>query len=104
MSDQEISVRAFLRDLRWMLPLALGAAILLVLLKDGWTGYRELLEVLLPTGLGVVVLGPLLWLWWGSYTRYAKDPAMWRFAGGSVVWAIFSMIVIFLILDAFGIE
>ena len=79
--DEGISVRAFLRDLRWLLPLALGASVLMVFLNEGWAGYHELLEVLMFTGL--VSSCSDHWFGWGGrsiFTRYARD----RRCGGSL--------------------
>ena len=104
MSDEhEISVRAFLHDLRVMLPLSVGAMLLLALLDVG--GDVTVIEALLFGVAFNVVLGPLLWGWWerAIYTQHAKDPALWRFFGWSVLWAVFSSVVILSILHALDI-
>ena len=103
-SDRPISVRAFLRDMRWMLPLFVGVILLLWLLDVGGMGDLTLIEaLLLPVGI-YVVLGPILWLWWerAIFTGASHDPAFWRFFGGSAVWLV-SWVIVLLILDSFGI-
>jgi hypothetical protein len=104
-SDREISVRAFLRDLRWMLPLWVGVIVLLWLLDVGGMGDLKPIEVvLLPVG-GVVVLGPMMWLVMEGppLALPAKDPAIWKFLGGSVLWALVSGVAIGLVLTALGV-
>lgn len=89
-----------------MLPLWVGAILLMWVLDVGGMGDLKLIEaLLLPVGF-FVVLGPLTWVGWerAMYTRYARDPALWRFLGGSAVWAAVSVTAIALILNAFGIE
>jgi hypothetical protein len=101
-SESSISVRAFLLDLRWLAPLTVGGMLLLPLLD---VGDVQFIEALLLGVCFIVVLGPLVWVGWerAIYTRYARDPALWRFLGGSAVCAVASGAAIVLILNAFGI-
>ena len=64
MSDQPITLRAFLRDARWTLPLWVGTLLLVVLLDVGGMGDLKLIEALLIAVGGFIVLGPMTWLFW----------------------------------------
>ena len=104
--DHEISVRAFLRDLRWMLPVTLGVFLLLWLFDVGGMGDIKLIEALLLPVYFFVVLGPMTWLFWERATvvpRQANDPATWKFLGWSALWAVVSGAAIALLLNALGI-
>ncbi|MGH3458295.1 hypothetical protein [Aeromicrobium sp.] len=97
-----ISVRAFIRDLRWMLPLSVGAMLVMFLLDLGGMRDLGLIETLL-VGVGfVVVLGPLTWLRWERLGR--SDPAFWWFLGGAMVWAVVSLAGIVAMVNALGIQ
>jgi hypothetical protein len=99
MSDQPITVGAFLRDLRWMLPGFVVMSLVFSLLTD-----LDALEAVLFAVFVVVVLGPVMWVGEKAmFTRYARDPAFWRFFGGSVLWFVSSLVVAVVLFNAFGI-
>jgi hypothetical protein len=91
-SDQStISVRAFLRDLRWMVPLVMGVILLLWLLDVGGMGDLTLIEALYsPSDSSLCGSTDVGGMGRAMFTRHARDPALWRFLGGSVVWAVVS--------------
>lgn len=105
MSDQPITLRAFLRDARWTLPLWVGTLLLVVLLDVGGMGDLKLIEALLIAVGGFIVLGPMTWLFWERamvVPRQANDPATWKFLGGSALWAVVSGAAIVILLGALG--
>ena len=102
MDREPISLRAFFRDLRWMLPLSVSTMLVLFLLDVGGMRDLGLLETLL-VGVGfVVVLGPLTWLRWSRRGR--SDPAAWKFLVGAMVWAAVSLASIVALINALGVD
>ena len=99
LSDQPITVRAFLLDLRWMLPGFVVVSLLFSLLAD-----LEALDAIFFAVFIVVAVGPLIWVGEKSnFTHYARDPAFWRFFGGSVLWFVCSLVVAVVLFNAFGV-
>ena len=93
---------AFLRDLRWMVPLAVAPMPALWLLDVG--GVRDL-SLLAWVWFGVaflVVLGPLGWLRFTHAGRH--DAPFWIFLALSALWAVVSLTTVLILIRLLGID
>ena len=87
MDGEGISVAAFLRWLRWMLPASM-ALFLLLWLADvkGMRDLPLLVPVVVLPVMFAIVLGPLVWLRWEHTGEHSKR--FWAALGVACAWAV----------------
>ena len=102
MGDKPISLGAFARDLRWLLPLSVATTVTLWALDV--KGMRDLgfvPSVLLGVGF-VFVLGPIVWLRFERFGSSGK--AFWKFWVFAVLWVFVALGIVMVGLDLAGVD